>query len=286
VMRSLRLFPAEWITLGYLVLTGLCLLLFAGRLEAPLPFFGFRLGATGLVLVLAGMARIHDRRWLLFVRHFLPFLLLGYLYSETYFFRGFFLSGQDAFFFQADAWLFGGQPSQAFSMLFPMRWFSELMYAGYFSYYLLFLGVPLWYWFRRPELFPKAVFVLLGSFYLYYLIFIVLPVAGPQFYLPPSLATAPDGYFFSDLVHLIQEHGEKPTGAFPSSHVGVTVVALLLAYFPSRRLFVLLLPVALLLMCSTVYIKAHYAVDVPAGIITGIVFYIVVSKSYSWFGKH
>ena len=65
--------------------------------------------------------------------------------------------------------------------------------------------------------------------------------------------------------------------AFPSSHVGVTFVVMLLAWhFKLRKLFWALLPFAVLMFFSTVYIFAHYAIDALAGLLSGLLCWILL----------
>jgi len=121
---------------------------------------------------------------------------------------------------------------------------------------------------------------LMLSIFLYYSIFDMLPVVGPQFFLPAQYTKVPDGYLFCWLVRFIQQQGENPTGSFPSSHVGTTMVLLLLAFNRERKLFWVLLPFSIILMFSTVYIKAHYLVDVLGGIVTAFFFYWIANRMY------
>ena len=132
--------------------------------------------------------------------------------------------------------------------------------------------------------------LILLSFFLFYVIYIFLPVAGPQYYFQavgidaiqaghfPSLGTyfsshtemlpAPgyaDGLFYH-LVHAAQA-GERPTAAFPSSHIGISTIVLLLARRHAPRLLPVLIPLWALLCCATVYIQAHYLVDAIAGLL-------------------
>ena len=132
--------------------------------------------------------------------------------------------------------------------------------------------------------------LILLSFFLFYVIYIFLPVAGPQYYFQavgidaiqaghfPSLGTyfsshtemlpAP-GYaegLFYNLVHAAQA-GERPTAAFPSSHIGISTIVLLLARRHAPRLLPVLIPLWALLCCATVYIQAHYLVDAIAGLL-------------------
>ena len=75
--------------------------------------------------------------------------------------------------------------------------------------------------------------------------------------------------------------GERPTAAFPSSHVGVSTILMLLVWQArARRLFFWMLPIYVLLCLSTVYIMAHYAIDVLGGWLSAILFYAGLSFVY------
>ncbi|MBO5624273.1 MAG: phosphatase PAP2 family protein, partial [Prevotella sp.] len=68
--------------------------------------------------------------------------------------------------------------------------------------------------------------------------------------------------------------GERPTAAFPSSHIGITTILMWLAWQArSRLLFFILLPLFILMFFATVYIQAHYAIDALAGLFAGTTFY-------------
>lgn len=59
---------------------------------------------------------------------------------------------------------------------------SELMDMGYFMYYPMIAAVVFFYFFCRYREFERISFVMLASFFIYYVIFIYVPVAGPTFY--------------------------------------------------------------------------------------------------------
>ena len=146
-------------------------------------------------------------------------------------------------------------------------------------------------------------------FFIFYLIYIFLPVAGPQFYFPvigeelaavgpypeignyfdlhPEISIAQEGKgaLFTKLVGMAQSTGERPTAAFPSSHIGVSTVLMLLAFRAKKSLAAIMFPVYVLLCCATVYIKAHYLVDAIAGLATGVIFYFATMWLYDRFGK-
>ncbi|MDF1547477.1 MAG: phosphatase PAP2 family protein [Bacteroidales bacterium] len=196
------------------------------------------------------------------------YVLLAYFYVETAHLNTFLFSKIDPLLAMADQWIFGYQPSVMFSAKFSHVLFSEWMFLGYFSYYLMPLIAFFAIWKYRRDKFEEFSFFILTAYFVYYLIFILLPAEGPQFFFPEPLNQISSQGVFSSLVKLIQQNGEAPTAAFPSSHIGVTVIMLVLLFKYKSKLFKIYLPFATTLLFSTVYIKAHYFIDVLAGLIS------------------
>ena len=197
--------------------------------------------------------------------------------------------------------LFHFQPALVFSQVISNPVFSELMHLGYASYYPLIALVSAFYFLYRYQEFARVQFIILGSFMLYYVIFVLLPVTGPQYYylaagvdqiaqghfpnvgdyfLTHSEALTTPGWqdgFFYQCVTSAHDAGERPTAAFPSSHVGVTTILLLLAWHArNRKLLYTMLPFYVLMCFATVYIQAHYAIDVIGGWFSAIIIYTVL----------
>ena len=129
----------------------------------------------------------------------------------------------------------------------------------------------------------------------YYIIFVLLPVTGPQYYygaagmdnIAHGIFPNVHDYFNSHQERLVSpatpmacsyhlvvdahNAGERPTAAFPSSHVGISTVILLfgICIAAAASCFSLPLPFFILMCFSTVYIQAHYAIDAIAGLIMG-----------------
>ena len=59
-----------------------------------------------------------------------------------------------------------------------------------------------------------------------------------------------------------------------------TILMLLLLSAGQRRLLFILLPFYVLLCLSTVYIQAHYAIDVFGGWVSALLFYFLLSFVY------
>jgi membrane-associated phospholipid phosphatase len=196
-----------------------------------------------------------------------PLLLSGYFYSETVFYNKLFFDNLDPKLMQIEAAIFGMQPSVEFSAFIPNLVFSELMYFGYFTFYVLIAAFTLYTFIAKPSFFKEAVFKLSISMYIFYLLFCIFPSAGPQFYFLPPDSNLPDAYFFSHVMHFIQDTAEQPTGAFPSSHVGISIIILMLSKKGAPVFYKIVWPFVVLLSLSTVYIKAHYAIDVFGGLL-------------------
>ena len=273
--------PVDKIVISYALITALWIIVFSARIEHIGALFLARFGIIGLIILIASWH--HDRPSMVsdVVRHLYALLLLSYWYGETYAMNHVLFTPFDEWFKYADQWIFGYQPSIEFSARFPERWISELLNFGYFSYFFMNLTTFLVVYIKKREEAMKAVFLVITSFFLYYILFILFPVVGPQFWLPETLRSVPEGYLFQKGVLLIQRLGEQPTGAFPSSHVGLTIIFLIITRKYSKKTFWFMLPVAIILMFATVYIKAHYVVDVFAGILSSGLILLLAKRIYS-----
>ena len=93
------------------------------------------------------------------------------------------------------------------------------------------------------------------------------------------------GFFYS-LVEGSQQVGERPTAAFPSSHVGISTILMIMAWRGSKKLFACLIPFYMLLCGATVYIQAHYVIDAIVGFFSAFLLYVVVTWMFKkWFAQ-
>ena len=309
VESSKGLFAVERISLIYNAITTILIVLLYSRMDHPGMMLLERAGIVAITFGLIYLYQKYPCRLSAFVRMVVQMSFLAYWYPDTFEFNRLF-PNLDCFFASAEQWLFNCQPSVEFSKLCPDIWFSEPFNMGYFAYYPLIAIVAIYYFVFKFEWFEKASFVIVTSFFLYYLIYIFVPVAGPQFYFPAIgmdnveacnflsigdyfnhnaiLLPGPNfeqGLFF-DLVEASQEVGERPTAAFPSSHVGISTILMIMAWRVNKKLCYGLTPFYVLLCCATVYIQAHYLIDVFAGWISAIAIYILSTWMYKrWFAS-
>ena len=309
VESSKGLFAVERISLIYNAITTILIVLLYSRMDHPGMMLLERAGIVAITFALIYLYQKYPCRLSAFVRMVVQMSFLAYWYPDTFEFNRLF-PNLDCFFASAEQWLFNCQPSVEFSKLCPDIWFSEPFNMGYFAYYPLIAIVAIYYFVFKFEWFEKASFVIVTSFFLYYLIYIFVPVAGPQFYFPAIgmdnveacnflsigdyfnhnaiLLPGPNfeqGLFF-ELVEASQEVGERPTAAFPSSHVGISTILMIMAWRVNKKLCYGLTPFYVLLCCATVYIQAHYLIDVFAGWMSAVAIYILSTWMYKkWFAS-
>lgn len=294
------LFAVEWVVMGYLAFTLVLMLITYTNLHNPESMLWGRLRVVAMTAAMWLVYRLLPCRFTVFARVATQMALLSWWYPDTYEFNRMF-PNLDHVFAHWEQSLFGCQPSLLFCREVGGAVFSELMDLGYSAYFPMIAIVTLFYFGWRYGDFGRAAFIILTSFFLYYIIYILLPVAGPQYYYNavglaeiargsfPDIghyfathqeALASPGYtdgFFYRMVADAHAAGERPTAAFPSSHVGISTILMLLAWeSKSRRLFFILLPFYVLLCLSTVYIYAHYAIDVLGGWVSALLFYAVL----------
>jgi membrane-associated phospholipid phosphatase len=279
--------PAELLTAGYLLLTGL---LVASLGDPPLVWWpilaAHLIGAAAMVFALP---RLRSTGWPAFLRDWIPVLAPPVFYMEVARLNHLLGPGyHDRAIQDLEGTLFvdtiGAQPGVALRHLLPWPAVGEYLHFSYFAYYLLLpvLAGFLYLHGRRRE-FRYVINTVLGTFYACFLCFILFPVAGPWYHLPhPSAAAI--GAFFPQLVHTVLTHGASKGAAFPSSHVAGAVVIWLLSWRFARRVFWLLALIVPALVLGTIYGGFHYAVDVAAGAAVGILCYLIGPRVHQFLG--
>lgn len=301
-----RFLAVETLNLLYNLLTTILIIIFYERLNDPQQMLLGRFLILAVTFTLIYLYTKFPSPAMRLMRLVLQMGLLSYWYPDTFEFNRIF-PNLDHLFASAELSLFGCQPAMLFETVCSSNVWRELFNLGYWSYYPMIATVTLWYFFKRSKDVERCTFVIMCSFFIYYLVYIFVPVAGPQFYFPvigdeliaagpyPSIGDyfnlnpeitipqADKGGFFTSLVNMAQASGERPTAAFPSSHIGMSTILMLLALRVKRGLAAVLFPFYVLLCCATVYIKAHYLVDAFAGLLSGVLLYAFTNFLYSKF---
>lgn len=276
ITKCKKFYPAEIITLIYIFLTALYIAVFWDSVKegAAATLLFVRLALLGAMAGLYVWSRHNRRQGIITLRNILPLSFVVYFYPETYYLNHCIFSGYlDAAVIRIDQQLFGCSLSTIFSEAVPFAWFNELMNLAYLSYFFTILFVILYLLFYNKGHACRSAFLLLCSFFTYYALFIIFPTEGPQFYEFECGNALPVLGPVRKILLFFQAVGERSTGAVPSSHVGIMVIYMYLLWQYGRRLFWWLLPLSFLLVLSTVYIRAHYAVDVLLGFVSAPIIY-------------
>ncbi len=303
------LFPVEKAVLVYVALTLIMMLFLRERLYNAPQMLLLRAEVLLTMAVLYVVYRLYPCALTVFLRIGAQLTFLVAWYPDTYEFNRC-LPNLDHLFCAAEQSLFGCQPSLVLSRVLPSPVVSELLDMSYASFYPIIAVTVLFYFFCRRVAFQHATYIITATFLLYFLVFDLLPVVGPTFYFRavgvdvveqgifPSI-----GHYFGthcdlaadslpspgwhkgvmwQLVEMAKHSAERPTAAFPSSHIGMATVCLILLWRTgSKRVFWYVFPFAFLMLFATIYIQAHYAIDVVAGLLSGLLFYCLAACTYT-----
>jgi membrane-associated phospholipid phosphatase len=145
--------------------------------------------------------------------------------------------------------------------------FTDAVYLVYVSFYVLpvvvLLAIREW---RGREAMERSSFVVLLGFYLSFVGYFLWPTAGPR----PTAAgeAALGGGAVSLAVRAFLRGAEGTTlDAFPSGHTALSLLTAHLGVRHFPRAAPALFAWTAAIVFSTVYIQAHYAVDLAAGVV-------------------
>ena len=266
---SLR--PVDVFTIAYLAFGLVLLVFFPGRPEnAPLLALLHALGIAAIVL--ARRFRLDRTAIGGLLLDFYPLPLFGLFYTEAGILNR--ILHPDAFFDAAlirfEEEFFGNQPSQDLHRSLPWLPLGEYLHAGYLSYYFLVPVVAFSIRFGRGRLaYDRAVASIALAFYISFLFFVAIPVKGPYHVFtadPPAVY----GYWMPKAARWIVDRGSSIGTAFPSSHVSVATATWIMAMRYHRPVAVVYLFLVPALAVGAVYGGFHYATDIAAGALLGI----------------
>jgi membrane-associated phospholipid phosphatase len=166
--------------------------------------------------------------------------------------------------------------------------FTALLQFAYISYYFIpvSLGVVLIAKGKHDE-FEEALFGIVLCFYLSYIGYLLVPAVGPRFTLEHLQTTdLQAGPFIQKIQSTLNGFEHNKTDAFPSGHTAIALTTLYYAWKKKEKaLGAVLVPVALGLIISTVYLRYHYVIDVLAGIALTVLTVYLAPKMNTWFSR-
>ncbi|MCP3098901.1 phosphatase PAP2 family protein [Myxococcus sp. K15C18031901] len=242
------------------------------------------LAATGLfALAVASCARLDA------VPHvFRARLLLAYV--ATFFFYASVkdavpalgLPVRDAALLRMDAWLFGGSTPSVWLQRWSAPWVYDLFSASYLSFHA-YLHLAMAWAVMGPRARAERFFGHVFAAYVLGLVgYYLVPAQGPEVAFPALFSSPVEGGWWTGLNAAVVSHGSSTYDVFPSLHVYITLVLLAHDRVSHPLRFRLLLPVAVLLVLSTLVLRYHYAVDLLAGAAWFLAFKVLHPKVWAW----
>lgn len=261
--KQLSLNLIDKLTLLYIAIVGIIILIFGTELES---YYLYILLHFLIIIVFLCFYKLSDRFNLRLLRDWYPLIIVTFLYEETghlnqIVFKGFW----DTFIFNLEQKAFGVDLGLVLYKFFGSRIINEIMYMSYFAYYLIIPVMGFLIYRHNRKMFHYFLISLMTTYYICYLFYIFVPIAGPFEYEHLKI----NGIIFDKIIHFFYKHGELPGSAMPSSHVAIALIVLIYSKI-TENYFYIFLVIFILLTLSTMYLRYHYFVDVEAGILTAI----------------
>lgn len=274
-----KLNSTDRMLVGWYVALGIALAASSRYANSGLNYISLHAVSVALILLMAWAAR--RGLWFRFAHDWYPIFIFIAAFEEIARLSLVFVPNwRDAILLRAEAGLFPVAPNMWLS-----RWqglfTTEILEFGYFTFYWI---LPVVGGFLYPEVlqagtheaatdskqpFRMWMDATVAGYMVCYVTYLLFPTEGPAHTLGAVIQR--EGGVFHWLVLLIQRHGGVHGNAFPSGHVMASVIALLAALRWKPRLGRWLVVPVLLMCAGAVYDGYHYASDIVAGAIVGVV---------------
>ncbi|MCX7987937.1 MAG: phosphatase PAP2 family protein [Thermodesulfovibrio sp.] len=194
----------------------------------------------------------------------------------------------DHVFLEIDYKIFGFYP-YLYLEKFATPYLTEIMQLSYCVYYFLpfMLGIYLLRYGNQQD-FQRALFLVLLCFYFSYIGYLIFPALGPRFSIAHMFQNELHGILVANHINNILNSLEGiKRDAFPSGHVGISLLILLMFYKYNKKIFWIFVFPVILLIISTVYCRYHYFIDVIGGMILTVVTLLIGNLYYNfWLTKN
>ncbi len=241
-----------------------------------------RIWATLTVLILFFLILKYKPNWKL-LRDWLPFGFCIAIYTnlhDTIHFAN--RADVQHLLIKIDSWLFGVQPC-VWSEKFINPTLTDIFIAAYANYFVLTICVALVLYFqKRYKEFRYALLTIIICYYVGYFLFIIFPAAPPRLVLKPFFTVSLHGNLLEPIKHAIEISAQDSRGAFPSLHCATSFLSLFFAWRYVKWLFWVMIPMVIMLILSTIYLRHHYVIDLFAGLVLAIIIFWVGPKLEDW----
>ncbi len=192
----------------------------------------------------------------------------------------------DGILLELDYLILGFYPYLTFEKIsYPLL--TEVMQIAYCVYYILPFVIG-FYLISKKDIvyFHKALFLILFCYYLSYIGYMLFPALGPRYSIAQLFQYELKGIFLAeDIKNLLNSLEGIKRDAFPSGHVGISLLVLYMMWLKNKRMFFIFFIPVILLVISTVYCRYHYFVDVIGGVILTVVTLVFGNLYYNFWLK-
>ncbi len=292
-----RLKPLETATIFFYFLMTVTNIIFAGRIEQWLFLVPINILIIGTVYLIGVYDTKKNSRLSMFFRFLYPIGLIFFTFKEIYWMlKPIRPYDYDWLLIAIDNMIFGANPTRVLIKI-ANPVLTEILQIAYNSFYILpitlVLSLILQKRFKEAN---YASFSVVYGFYLSYIAYFALPAVGPRFTLHDfSLINSElPGLWATNFLREMVNTGESiPSGTlnpiavvqrdvFPSGHTMMTLIVFYLAVkFKDKTRFVII-PLGMLLIFGTVYLRYHYAVDLLGGLFSMIFSILTGNKLYKY----
>jgi membrane-associated phospholipid phosphatase len=198
-----------------------------------------------------------------------------------------------------DLFLFRVNPTQ-WIYQFSNPILTEMLQVAYWLFFLLLFinGIEL-HITKRDQQFNRFAAIIMFSFYLTYILYMIFPAIGPRFTLHDFslLSSELPGLFLTEFLREQINAGAGIVGnvsdpaaivnrdCMPSGHTALTIINIYLAFQFRTRMRYMILIIGICIIISTIYLRYHYVVDILAGILTAILILIIEPKLNRWLSR-
>ena len=272
------LWPIDKLFIIYIAITGSLLALSVRHRPTAWIFLAAHVAAVAFILVLSR----YSSRPALVVRHWYALIYVPFCYKEIpYIISALGLPGVDSLLARWDLAMWKSDP-----VFWPDALQNPFLTEFLQLVYFMFIpSVIIWgflYWYQRPSReFRLCTFLVVATFLITYLGYIILPARGPRFMDYAAHHPALQGLwafrFFQGGLDSLEGWQYD---CFPSGHVAVTIVCAYATRKLPRLIFLIYCIFAGLIAFSTIYLRYHYMIDVLAGALLAMLLILLGPSLY------
>lgn len=241
---------------------------------------------------LADCFKLARREMKIFVRQIIPFFLFISLYNQIHdLARKINGCNLDYLLIKIDHWLLAGRDIAVLAEKFISDSLSNWLALAYGSFFIFFLVTPLFLFLaKKHRALEDLLLSIIIASYLGLVGYVLVPCVGPILAQPDLLAVPlwqNDGFFETFYQKAVFEYAGYKNffHCFPSLHVAISLIFLIVIKRHSKVLFIIYLPLILSIWLATVYLRWHYLIDNLAGILIAVFALILAPALNNWWER-